>query len=160
MQRLVKRSWSHPLVYGLLRLGRGAVVQKPRAPTVRYTDEQLENFINFILSPHITTDLPFGEKKMKLSTGQIVIAPNNIRNIIPQRIVDQYSMYCAEINFKPLGESVCFEILKACAASTRKCLSGIDTFSANGSSAFENLSELCDVLATYGNLACIIRCTR
>ena len=120
---------------------------------MRYTDEQLQDFIDFILSPHITTDLPFGEKKMKLSTGEIVIAPNTIRNMIPQRIVDQYSSYCAEMNFKPLGQSVCFEILKACAASTRRCLSGLDTFSANGSSAFENLSELCDALATYGNTA-------
>ncbi len=112
----------------------------------------MQHFIDFILSPHITTDLPFGEKKMKLSTGEIVIAPNTIRNMIPQRIIKQYSSYCAEINFKPLGESVSFAILKACATSTRKCLAGLDTFSANGSSAFENLSGLCDVLATYGIL--------
>jgi len=110
----------------------------------------VQDFIDFILSLHITTDLPFGEKKMRLSTGEIVIAPNTIRNMISQRIINQYSSYCAEINFKPLGETVSFDILKACAASTRKCLAGLDTFSANGSSAFENLSGLCGVLATYG----------
>lgn len=148
----MKRPCSCRSIYELLLSGRGTVVDKSRAPTVRYTDEQLENFISFILSPHITTDLPFGEKKLKLSTGEIVIAPNTIRNMIPQHIVDQYSSYCAEINFKSLGQSVCFEILKSCAASTRKCLSGLDTYFANGSSAFENLSGLCDVLATYGNL--------
>ena len=87
---------------------------------------------------------------MKLSTGEIVIAPNTILNMIPQRIINQYRSYCAEINFKPLGETVSFDILKACVASTRKCLAGLATYSANGSSAFENLSGLCDVLATCG----------
>ena len=87
---------------------------------------------------------------MKLSTDEIVIALNTIRNMISQWIINQYALYCAEINFKPFGETVSFEILKACAASTRKCLAGLDTYSANGSSAFENLSGLCHVLATYG----------
>ena len=90
------------------------------------------------------------EKKRKLSTGEIVIAPNTIRNMISQRIINQYASYCAEINFEPLGETVSFEILKACVASTRKCLAALDTYSANGSSAFENLIGFCDVLATYG----------
>ena len=117
---------------------------------MRYTEEQVEHFIDFILSPHIATDFPYGEKKKKLSTGEIVIVPNTIRNMIPQRIINQYASYCAEINFEPLGETVSFEILKACVASTRKCLTGLDTYAANGSLAFENLSGLCDVLATYG----------
>ena len=131
-------------------LGRGAVVKPSRASILRCTEEQVEHFIEFILSPHIATDLPFGEKKMKLSSGEIIIAPNTIRNMIPQRIISQYVSYCKEIHFKPLGETVSFDILKACAASTRKCLAGLDTFSANGSSAFENLNGLCDLLATYG----------
>ena len=93
---------------------------------------------------------------MRLSSGEIIIAPNTIRNMIPQRIISQYVSYCKEINFKPLGETVSFDILKACAASTRKCLAGLDTFSANGSSAFENLSGLCDLLATYGKAGCAV----
>ena len=127
-------------------LGRGAVVKPSRASILRYSEEQVENFIEFILSPHIATDLPFGERKMRLSSGEIVITPNMIRNMIPQRIISQYVSYCNEIHFKPLGETVLFDILKACTASTRKCLAGLDTFSANGSSAFENLSGLCDLL--------------
>ena len=145
----MRRSLFWPLKR-ILWLGRGAVVKPSRASILRYSEEQVEHFIEFILSPHIATDLPFGEKKMRLSSGEIVIAPNTIRNMIPQRIISQYVSFCKEINFKPLGETVSFDILKACAASTRKCLAGLDTFSANGSSAFEKISGLCDLLATYG----------
>ena len=93
---------------------------------------------------------------MRLSSGEIVIAPNMIRNMIPQRIISQYLSYCKEIHFTPLGETVSFDILRACAASTRKCLAGLDNFSANGSSAFENLSGLCDLLATYGRISVLL----
>jgi hypothetical protein len=117
---------------------------------IRYDIEQLQHFIEFFLSPHITSDLPFGEKKIKLSTGETVLVLNTIRNNISTRIINQYHLYCDEKKFKPLGDTVLNDILKYCSASTRKSLAGLDTYSANGSSAFAALINLCDLLSTYG----------
>ena len=120
----------------------------------RYSEKQLVHFIDFIQSPHITTDLPFGERKLKLSTGEKIIVPDVIRNVIPSRIVCQYLAYCKEIadggNFKPLGSSSLFAVLQRCGAMTRKSLAGLDNFSCDGSTAFDQLRNLCDELATYG----------
>lgn len=121
-----------------------------RSPTIRYRVEQLQHFIDFFLSPHITSDLPFGEKKIKLSTGEQIVVPNTIRNTIPTRIIGQYHLYCEQTDFKPLGDTILFDILKHCSASTRKSLAGLDSFSANGSSAFEALIKLSEELAAYG----------
>jgi hypothetical protein len=44
------------------RLGRGAPVDLSRAPMQRFSPHQVEHFIEFILSPMVSTDLPFGER--------------------------------------------------------------------------------------------------
>ena len=87
---------------------------------------------------------------MHLSTGETLLVPNTIRNSISTKIIGQYHLYCDETQFKPLSDSVLYDILKHCAASTRKSLSGLDNYSANGSSAFTALIDLCDSLAVYG----------
>lgn len=99
--------------------------------------------------------MPFGERKIKLSSGEHIIVPDVIRNMIPSRIVSQYLAYCKETidddNFKPLGSASLLAILKKCGARMRKSLAGLDNFSCDGSTAFDQLCSLCDELATYGN---------
>jgi hypothetical protein len=121
-----------------------------RDPVIRYDIKQLEHFIDFFLSPHITSDLPFGEKNVHLSTGETLLVPNTIRNSISTKIIGQYYLYCEQNQFIPLGDTVLYDILKHCSASTRKSLSGLDNYSANGSTAFTALMDLCDSLVTYG----------
>jgi hypothetical protein len=125
-----------------------------RSPIKRYTDDQLAHFIAFIQSPHITTDIPFGERKLKLSSGEKITVPDVIRNIIPSRIIAQYLAYCKETvdgeEFKPLASSSLFAILQKCTASTRKSLAGLDNFSSDGATAFDQLRTLCDEMAAYG----------
>lgn len=120
----------------------------------RYTDNQLAHFIAFIQSPHITTDIPFGERKLKLSSGEKIVVPDVIRNIIPTRIVAQYLSFCEETiddeEFKPLASSSLFAILQKCTASTRKSLAGLDNFSSDGATAFDQLRTMCDEMATHG----------
>ena len=134
--------------------GRGTTPETERSPIKRYTDEQLAHFIAFIQSPHIITDIPFGERKLKLSSGEKVTVPDVIRNIIPSRIVAQYLAYCEETidadEFKPLAPSSLFAILQKCTASTRKSLAGLDNFSSDGATAFDQLRAMCDEMATYG----------
>ncbi|CAF1494038.1 unnamed protein product [Didymodactylos carnosus] len=104
---------------------------------------------HFILSPHICTDLPFGEQRLRLSTGVELYVPNTIRNIIPSRIVDQYFEYIAENNpgFPPLGPTSLLSLLNSCKASTRHSLQGVNYFAANASLAFDNLIDMVNDLS-------------
>lgn len=136
-------------------VGRGVLPDTSRGPVQRYTEKQLMHFIEFIQSPHITTDMPFGERKLKLSNGHKIVVPDIIRNIIPSRIVAQYLAYCKETivtnDLKPLARSSLFAILDRCSASIRKSLAGLDNFSCDGSTAFDQIRDLCDEMATHGN---------
>ena len=77
-----------------LQHGPGAPVPVEQSTHLHATRDQLEHFPEFITSPHLVQDLPFSEKTLVLSTGQSVVAPNVIRTMIPQRILQQYKRFC------------------------------------------------------------------
>ena len=122
-----------------LQFGRGAPVPKQPTTRIRIDIKQLDHFISFITSPHLVQDLPFGQRHLKLSSGEVIDVPNVIRQMIPQRIVRQYTQYCQETNFKPFGERTMLRILSECSASVRKSLQGLDYFAAEGARAFDDL---------------------
>ena len=105
-----------------LQFGRGAPVPKQPTTRIRIDIKQLDHFISFITSPHLVQDLPFGQRHLKLSSGEVIDVPNVIRKWLPQRIVRQYTQYCQETNFKPFGERTMLRILSECSASVRKSL--------------------------------------
>ena len=84
-------------------------------------------------------DLPFGQRHLKLSSGEVIDVPNVIRQMIPQRIIRQYTQYCLETKFKPFSERTMLRILSECSASVRKSLQGLDYFAAEGARAFDDL---------------------
>ena len=116
----------------ILIQGRGVPIEKETIGRVRFEEGQLEHFLEFITSPHIVQDLPFGEKMLKLSTGEVIYTPNVIRVMIPERIITQYISLCEETGFSPLSHSSLKRVLKACAASVRTSLQGLDYFTAEG----------------------------
>lgn len=122
--------------------GRGAPVPSQRAPRIKIDLQQLDHFLSFITSPHLVQDLPFGEKHLELSTGQVITVPNVIRTMIPSRIVAQYFQYCTENNFKALSRSTLLRILTECSASVRKSLQGLDYIAAEGARAFDDLGSI------------------
>ena len=75
----------HKLVYG-----RGAPVPIRKSPRMRIIEQQLDHFLDFIVSPLFVQDLPFGQKHLKLSSGKVLETPNVIRSMIPERIVKHY----------------------------------------------------------------------
>ena len=77
-----------------LQFGRGAPVPKQATTRIRIDIKQLDHFISFITSLHLVQDLPFGQRHLKLSSGEVINVPNVIRQMIPQRIVRQYTQYC------------------------------------------------------------------
>lgn len=122
-----------------LQFGRGAQVPQLPNTRIRIDLKQLDHFLGFITSPHLVQDLPFGQKHLKLSSGEVIDVPNVIRLMIPQRIVRQYTQYCQETNFKPFSESTMLRVLSECSASVRKSLQGLDYFAAEGARAFDDL---------------------
>ena len=73
--------------------GRGVPLLSKSSPRMRVDPNQLDHFLTFITSPHIIQDLPFGQKYIKLSTGEVLETPNVIRSMIPERIIMQYTKY-------------------------------------------------------------------
>jgi hypothetical protein len=120
----------------------------------RYTDEQLAHIIAFIQSPHITTGIPFGERKLELNGGEKITVPDIIDNMIHLRIVAQYLVYCEETSegdgFKPSATSSLLTILQKCTASTRKSLADLDETSSDVATALDQLHTMCDEMTTFG----------
>lgn len=127
--------------------GRGTVVPVDIARRMKVDYAQVDHFLNFITSPHVVQDLPFGEKMLKLSTGEVIKTPNVIRMLIPERITQQYFQLCAETEFTPMSKRTLLRVLDACSASVRKSLQGLDNFYAQGSNAFDGLCETVDRIA-------------
>lgn len=127
----------------ILEHGRGVVVQR-RQSRMAVPEEKLSHFLDFITSPHIVQDLPFGSKTITLSSKEVITVPNIIRSMIPERIVSQYQTYAAESNFVPMSRSSLLRILDVCSASTRKSLQGLDYITAAGTEAFDSLENVLD----------------
>ena len=77
-----------------LTCGRGVPVVPKAGVRTRVDISQLDHFVNLIASPYIVQDLPFGEKFLKLSSGEVIHTPNVIRVSVNERIIDQYLQYC------------------------------------------------------------------
>lgn len=133
-----------------LQYGRGAPVTHQPLPRIRVDPQQLDHFLSFITSPHLVQDLPFGQKTLKLSSGQLIEIPNVIRTMTPQRIARQYTQYCNETSFKQFSERTMLRVLAECKASVRKSLQGLDYFAADGARAFEDLENLVRQLGELG----------
>lgn len=138
----------------LHRLQHGIGTPVPNQPAVRLrVDEtQLDHFLQFIASPRIVQDLPFGEKCLRLSNGNVLKVPNVIRALIPERITSQYKQYCQEVGFIPFSQRTMLRILSACSATVRKSLQGLDYVAADGASAFDDLANL---LQQYSHLVTV-----
>ena len=133
------------------QFGRGAQVPQQPTTRIRVDLRQLDHFLGFITSPHLVQDLPFGQKHLKLSSGEVIQVPNVIRMMIPERVVQQYTQYCLETNFKPFRETTMRRVLSECSASVRKSLQGLDYFAAEGARAFDDLVALVRQIGGLGS---------
>ena len=71
--------------------------------------------------------------------------------MIPERVIQQYTQYCLEINFKPFSETTMRRVLFECSASVRKSLQGLDYFAAEGARAFDDLVALVRQIGELGS---------
>ena len=133
-----------------LQHGRGAEISAKKSPRLRIELTQLDHFLDYITSPHVTQDLPFGQRYLRLSSGQVLETPNVIRTMIPSRLVRQYQAYCEETGFKPFGAATMLRILFTCSATVRKSLQGLDYTAAAGGKAFDDLCSMIEQLEDRG----------
>lgn len=134
----------------ILLHGRAEPVPSHGGKRMKVEPAKLEHFVSFITSPHVLQDVPFGEKLLKLSTGEVIKTPNVIRIMIPERMIQQYQQYCSETGYEPMSKRTLHRVLQECAASVRKSLQGLDNFSAQGTEAFDDLNTLVDKLVDLG----------
>ena len=129
--------------------GRGVPVQQSPQTRLYVSPTQVDHFLDFITSPHVIQDLPFGEKSIKLSTNEVVTVPNIIPMLIPESIVRQYLAYAEESNVTPLSRRTLLNIISVYAASTRKSLQGLDYISFAGAQGFKDLINAVKRLGDY-----------
>ena len=67
--------------------GHDSAIEQSPAVIYRFDYDQVEHFIDFIMSEHVCTDLPFGERSLQQSNGKESFLPNTIRNMISSRII-------------------------------------------------------------------------
>ena len=126
--------------------GGGAEVETRSVPRMYVSASQLDHFLDFITSEHIIQELPFGERTLKLSSEKKITVLNVVRKVIPERIIQQYNLFCTETGFAPMGRSTLHNILDVCSASVRNSLQGLDYFTAQGTQAFDDLESVVDKL--------------
>ena len=95
--------------------GGGAEVETRSVPRMYVSASQLDHFLDFITSEHIIQELPFGERTLKLSSKRKITATNVIGKVIPERVIQQYNLFCAKTGFAPMGRST----RHVCSASVR-----------------------------------------
>lgn len=66
-----------------LEYGRGALLPPNKSPIMRIDSKQLDHFLSYITSPHVVQDLPFGQRYLHLTSGEVLETPNVIRTMIP-----------------------------------------------------------------------------
>jgi len=93
------------------QFGRGAQVPQQSTTRIRVDLRQLDHFFGFIMSLHLVQDLPFRQKHLKLSSGEVIHVFNVIRMMILERMVQQYTQYCLETDFKPFSEMTMRRVL-------------------------------------------------
>ena len=77
--------------------GRPQKPNKPSAPMNRLPFNKVQHFIDFISQPQYVQDIAFGQRTLKLSTGQKVQIPDVIRTVIGSRIISSYQAFCDEV---------------------------------------------------------------
>ena len=98
--------------------------------------------VDFFSDPSYTQIVSYGTKDMTLDSGEVVTIPNVIRTVMNSTLIHLYKNYCKEMEFEPLCDSSLFAVVKACAASKRTCLRGVDNIAEDGSVAYEAVISL------------------
>lgn len=125
---------------------RETVKEKIKMTRQRMDEEKMQHALSFFFDPSFMQIVSYGTREMKLDSGEKIV----VRTLCHSHLVDMYVAYCKETDFQPLGRTSLFHILRACAASKRKNLRGLDNITAEGVEGYTELHRLIDKLKDLG----------
>lgn len=104
------------------------IEKKPKIIT-RWTQENVDYFVEFITSPTVITELPFGKRTVKIANNKIDI-PNVLRKMKNSEIIKLYKQKLENENNlgRSLSDSTMYRILDRCTASLSRSMTCVDYF--------------------------------
>ena len=118
----------------------------------RLSPEHIEHFLDFLFDTQLQT-MSWGKMKMKFSDEHVEeLAPVLCTNI-PAHIIHLYYTYCkneVDPSFKPLSYSTLWRILTELPTKTKKSMSGLDDYMADGLKGFTDLLGVLSTLRDSG----------
>ena len=92
----------------------------------------------------------FGTTTIKLDSGEKIIIPAVIKTVIPSYIIRQYLDYCQEQEFQPASQRSLHRMIEVCSASMQRFLQGLDSTTAQGAEAFNQVLSMLERLVDQG----------
>ncbi|XP_076107223.1 uncharacterized protein LOC143075622 isoform X2 [Mytilus galloprovincialis] len=136
----------------------GQFINPPKVYRSRLSMPRVMHFIEFISCPTYHQAVGYGSKTLKLSSGLEITIPKVVRNVIASRLVSSYSQYCNDEGYECLGRSTLFNIVKACAASQKKNMHGLDNITSEGMRAIDILLKIVSKLEMFGlSSECVVK---
>ncbi|VDI82203.1 Hypothetical predicted protein, partial [Mytilus galloprovincialis] len=134
------------------------LINPPKVYRSRLSMPRVMHFIEFISCPTYHQAVGYGSKTLKLSSGLEITIPKVVRNVIASRLVSSYSQYCNDEGYECLGRSTLFNIVKACAASQKKNMHGLDNITSEGMRAIDILLKIVSKLEMFGlSSECVVK---
>lgn len=117
----------------------GPLAEKPSIPRVynRLSKDKAIHFIRFLMYNGILQEVAFGTTKLKLSDGTKIVVSDTILNGLKQTAINEYILYCNEIQYPSLCQSSLRTILNKIKPRQRKKIGGVDGFIVDGVEAFQ-----------------------
>ena len=103
---------------------------------------EVHRFISFITRPEFIQDVATGSFEIKMSDGSKETIPKLIENFGAKPLIEKFKEYCKDNDFEGLADSTAYNILTMCKYSIRRNSTDLDSCTAEGLEAFENLQSM------------------
>ncbi|GMR34858.1 hypothetical protein PMAYCL1PPCAC_05053, partial [Pristionchus mayeri] len=114
----------------------------------RYDTIAVNGLISLITSPLVLMGLPWGEKTVTTSSGEVLTIPNTVRMMSQAEIVRQFPLFMAAQGEgdHTLSPSSIIRLLNSLPATASHSMTCVDSFLAKANYAFEDLLRIVDRL--------------
>ena len=107
---------------------------------------KLDHFLTFVDRPYFYQDVAYGQRTLKLESGERLAMPKIILTVTRSTMIAQYLVFCEDDGFQPLSRATMYHVLKVREASQRKSLQGLDNVSADGAESFQRITRIVEEL--------------
>ena len=118
--------------------GLGVLLKKAISHRLRIDIVTLDDFLTFVDRPYFYQNVAYGQRSLKLESGERLAMPNVIRTVTRSTIFAQYLAFCEDDGLQPLSRATMYRVLNVREASQRKSWQGLDNVSADGAEGTKN----------------------